>query len=86
MGGNVVFRGCAVIHKLEKPAESQLGFECVASRVSHETPRGAPDNTGELGKYPLCPAVCLGKGWAEVLQAKLGMPVDVRALCFTQSP
>lgn len=41
---------------------------------------------GELDKYPLCPAVCLGKGWAEVLQAKLGMPVDVRALCFTQSP
>lgn len=41
--------------------------------MSHETPRGAQDNTGELGKYPLCPAVCLGKGWAEVLQAKLGM-------------
>lgn len=41
---------------------------------------------GELDKYPLCPAVFLGKGWAEVLQAKLGMPVDVRALCFTQSP
>lgn len=66
--------------------KSLQNHSCVASRVSHETPRGAQDNTGELGKYPLCPAVCLGKGWAEVLQAKLGMPVDVRALCFTQSP
>lgn len=40
MGGNVVFHGCAVIHKLGKSAESQQGFECVTSSVSRETPRG----------------------------------------------
>lgn len=34
---------------------------------------------------PLCPAGCLGKGWAKVLQANLGMPVNFRALCFSQS-
>lgn len=38
MGGNVVFHGCAVIHK---SAEPQQGSECVTSSVSHETPRGA---------------------------------------------